>query len=165
MTDHPSWDELVQNCFQSTDFMALATSGRKGLWVNPVFFAWDEAFSIYFISQHNCTHMDNIESDDRVSCAIYPTAQDGDVFGAYLTGHAQILTENSADWCKADDVYYGRLYPNDTDGRQKSQDGYRTDPRWHFVKITLTGLWYFDTRYFEENRVVVPESVWKTRGR
>ena len=35
--------------------MALATHGPEGLWVNPVYFAWDNKFSLYFISQLDCT--------------------------------------------------------------------------------------------------------------
>ena len=141
--------------------MALATHGEKGLWVNPVFFAWDEQYNFYFISQLDCKHMENISSNDEVCCTIFVTAQENDFFGAYLSGNAKLLTEDNAEKKIADDVYYGRIYPNDTQGKERNADGYRNDPTWHFVKIELTGLWYFDTRYFEENRVAVPDEIWR----
>src|SRR5690606_32155078 len=143
---HPPWHDLITQCFQSTNFMALATQGVKGLWVNPVFFAWDDQFNIYFISQFNCTHMDNIRSNADVVCTIFPTNQDGDVFGAYMTGTADILDTDDDDKRLADDVYYGRVYPDDADRKKRQSDGYRIDPTWHFVRIKPTGLWYFDTR-------------------
>lgn len=142
--------------------MALATYGDKGLWVNPVYFAWDDTFTLYFISQLDCVHMENIRSSPAVNCAIYPTDRPcgDDVFGTYIQGTATIL-EDGPDKKAADEVYYGRIYPDDPDGKKRNADGYRIDPTWHFVKISLTDLWYFDTRYFEERRVAVPSSVWK----
>lgn len=142
--------------------MALATYGDKGLWANPVYFAWDSKFRLYFISQLDCVHMDNIRTGAVVNCAIFPTDRPcgNDVFGAYIQGAARIL-ENGPDKKNADEVYYGRVYPDDPDGKKKNADGYRMDPSWHFVKIVPSGLWYFDTRYFDERRVAVPDAVWK----
>jgi len=161
MIAHPLWHDLLRDCFSSTEYLSLATHGSGGPWVNPVYFAWDEKFSLYFISELNCLHMDNIAAHPEVACAIYSTGQSSfsDVCGAYARGMAKILmTPDEKE--RADEIYYGRRYPDDRDGKKKNADGYRIDPNWHFVKITLTGLWYFDTRHFGERRVKVPETVW-----
>ena len=157
---HPKWQTLIANCLKSTEFMALSTNGEKGLWVNPVYFSWDESYNFYFISQLDCTHMDNISSNSEVACAIFPTDKPlgNDVFGAYLKGHAHIL-DKAEDIKIADEIYYGRVY-SDNNKISKKSDNYRNDPSWHFVKISLNGLWYFDTRYFDENRVEVPREIW-----
>jgi uncharacterized protein YhbP (UPF0306 family) len=151
----PSWKTLIADCFASTTFMSLATYGKEGLWVNPVYFAWDKKNDIYFISELDCLHMRNIQNSSQVACTIYPTNQTGDVYGAYLKGHAYVLTD-PVDKKIADDTYYGRVYPNDPNGKSRDADGYRLSPYWHFVKIGIDNLWYFDTRYFEERRIKVP---------
>ena len=158
----PSWEDLITTCFQSTEFMALATNGDDGLWVNPVYFAWDEEFNLYFISQLDCVHMRNIGSNELVCCAIYPTNKPAgdDVFGAYIKGSAKIL-DDGEEKLKADNVYYGRVYPDDKDSKKRNADGYRIDPNWHFVKIKINETSYFDTRYFDERRVPVPLNFWK----
>ena len=99
--------------------------------------------------------MRNITASEEVACTIYPTNQTGDVFGAYVKGSASILTDLAAKK-QADNVYYGRVYPDDISGKARNEDGYRLNPNWHFVKISMDELWYFDTRYFGEKRVVVP---------
>ncbi len=134
--------------------MALATSGVKGLWVNPVYFAWDDHFNLYFISQFDCVHMDNIGSDAGVTCTIFPTDRPAGehVFGAYVKGTAKIL-KSEEDIKHAAAVYYGRA--------GKDAASYRNDSSWHLVKIEISGLWYFDTRYFDEKRIEVPQEIWR----
>ncbi len=163
MVDHPSWNELLSNCFSSTEYLSLGTHGTEGVWVNPVYFAWDEHYNLFFISRPNCIHMDNIKSNAEVACTIYTTNQTtfSDVMGSYAKGTAKVLSDKNEKKI-ADDIYYGRKYPHDLGGRKRDEDNYRIDPDWYFVKITLKGLWYFDTRYFDERRVEIPKSIWSS---
>jgi hypothetical protein len=78
--------------------------------------------------------------------------------GATATGLARHVT-GTDEHAKADAVYFDRLHPNDPTA--KEINGYRTNPVWHLFKVNLTGLWYFDTELFGEDRVAVPESEWK----
>jgi len=159
-TQHPDWRTLIIDCFSSAQYMALATNGPKGLWNNPVYFAWDDKFGLYFISQLDCNHVENLLANPDVACTIYDSNQNtlGDVIGAYITGHVYEVT-NPTEKSMAEDIYYGRIHPAD----EQAQDinGYRNDASWHMFKIDLTGLWYFDTRYFGEHRTPVPEIYWK----
>jgi uncharacterized protein YhbP (UPF0306 family) len=155
---HPAWPELINDCFMSTNFMALATNGPEGLWVNPVYFAWGDKFSLYFISQLDCKHMHNIEAKSEVSCAIYPTNQTDHVFGAYVTGTAKLLTDGP-ELHLAKQIYYTRVHGDNQEAIEK--DSYNNDSTWHHIRIDLTGLWYFDTRYFDETRTPVPDEIWK----
>ncbi len=161
MANHPDWKNLIVECFESTEFMALSTYGDAGLWVNPVYFSWDNTFNLYFISQMDCNHVNNIISNSEVVCTIFPTNKPAgnDVFGAYIKGHAKVL-ENAQEISVADDIYYRRVY-SEGEVDEKEADSYRADPAWKYFKILLDGMWYFDTRYFEENRVEVPEYIWR----
>ena len=154
MTKHPAWESLLTECFSSTEFITLATSGKDGLWANPVYFAWDKDWNIYFMSELGCLHMDNITENSDVACTLFPTNQSthGDVFGAYLKGTARVLSGAEAE--AAASLYYTRVYPDDPEKRQNN--AYTNSGTWHFVHIKPTGLWYFDTRYFGETRTQVP---------
>ena len=146
--NHPAFRELINDCFESTNFMALSTYGNDGLWCNPVYFAWDNDFNVYFISELDCRHMRNIQSSPEIACAVFPTNQDNDVFGAYLKGHP--------DWEIADKTYYDRVYPNDPNWELRNAPScWRQKESWHLVKIKMSELSYFDTRYFEENRIEI----------
>jgi len=161
MSSHPDWKNLISECFKSTEFMALSTYGVQGLWVNPVYFSWNGKSTLYFISQMDCRHMNNIVSSPEVACAIFPTNNPAgnDVFGAYIKGNAEIV-EDKEEMELADSVYYSRIY-SEEEADKKETDTYRADPSWKFVKISIVDMSYFDTRYFEETRVEVPETIWK----
>ena len=148
-TDTFDWEKYLIECLSSTEYFSLATVDHKGVWVNPVYFAWDEDFTFYFISQLHSRHMQNISKDKRVSVAIYKTEQKGDVQGVQLEGEAAILS-NQDDVEKAFAIYHHRT------GGGKEQEEYITNPTWIFVKITPQHLYYFDTRFFDEERQEVP---------
>ena len=72
--------------------------------------------------------------------------------GIQLEGNAHILTDQDGkeEIQHAYDVYYGRA------GHGHDVQGYKDDPTWLYVKITPEHIYYFDTRYFEEERQLVP---------
>ena len=143
---------------QSTEFCSIATVDPEGVWSNPVYFAWDSNFNIFFISQPDSRHMKNIANDQRVAMSIYNTKQStfDDVAGIQLEGRAEVLT-NPKNIKYAYATYYGRKYP-DTGRNQsgKNEDAYINNPEWLFVRVALFCIYYFDTRFFGENRVEVP---------
>ena len=155
------WEKYIIECLESTDYCSMATVDSKGVWSNPLYFAWDENFNLYFISQPNSRHMQNIEKDPRVSAAIYSTAQDtfGDVVGVQLSGKARILSLKD-EIATAKNIYYGRRYWSR--GMQipdNGEDQYINNPKWQFVIIEPDEIFYFDTRFFDEERQRVPEEI------
>jgi len=142
---------------EATFYCALGTYGKDGVWVNPVYFAYDEQYNFYFISQPESRHMKNMAENAEVSLAIYSTAQDaqGDVVGIQLSGKACILSEE-ADVKKAYDVYYGRKYPDTRKHPEKDEDPYINNPEWQFVEVAPIKMYYFDTKFFDETRQEVP---------
>lgn len=69
------WRKYLEECLRSTEFCSIATVDPKGVWSNPVYFAWDEKFNLFFILQPRSRHMKNLERDPRVAVSIYSTTQ------------------------------------------------------------------------------------------
>lgn len=96
--------------------------------------------------------MQNIERNPRTAVSIYKTQQKGDVLGIQLEGKAKILSKKDLreEIQHAYDTYYGRA------GRGPDVQGYINNPSWLYVKITPEHVYYFDTRFFGEERQEVP---------
>ena len=134
---------------KSTDFCCLATVDPKGVWSNPVYFAWDANFNVYFISQLPSRHMQNIQNDPRVAMSIYTTEQKEDAIGIQLEGEAEILQDEGRSRA-AFEIYFGRA------GKGEDVQRYLNDPTWLIARVHPTTISYFDTRFFGEERQVVP---------
>lgn len=93
--------------------------------------------------------MQNIKKSGKVAVSIYSTQQKTDVCGVQIEGVAEILTDKHKTQ-KAFDIYYRRA------GKQADVQNYINNPTWIFVKITPKNIYYFDTRYFGEERQLVP---------
>lgn len=147
-----NWKKYILECLNSTNFCTIATVDPKGVWSNPVFFAWDTLFNFYFISQMSTRHMKNIKENPRIAMSIYKTEQVSNVAGIQLEGDAQILTGGSPkdEIQHAYDTYYGRA------GHGPDMQAYLNDPTWLYVKVTPEQIYYFDTRFFKEERQTVP---------
>lgn len=151
MTDPKAfdWKKHIDEALKATDYCCIATVDEKGVWSNPVYFAWDEKYNLYFISQMHSRHMQNIKKNSRVSVSIYKTEQKGDVIGIQLEGEAKIL-ETEEDKKSAHTVYYGRT------GSLEQNEFAMHDPKWVFVRITPQQMYYFDSKTFGEERQVIP---------
>ncbi len=145
------WKKHLLACLNSTNYCSIATIDDKSVWANPVYFAWDEKFNLYFISMPHARHMKNIIKNPRVAVAIYKTEQKGDVVGIQIEGDTLILKEQQ-DKEKAHQIYYGRK------GSLKQNEPFIDNPKWLFVKITPENIYYFDSKIFGEERQIVPMS-------
>lgn len=150
-----NWRKYLKECLESTTFCCIATVDPKGVWANPVYFAYDEKFNLYFISQMKSRHMQNLNKDPRISVSIYKTEQKGDVAGTYIEGQAEIILKDKKEIKKAFDVYYGRA------GKGPDVQGYINNPTWLYVKVTPSHIYYFDTRFFDEDRQEIPKEIYE----
>ncbi len=146
------WKKYIDEALFATDYCSIATVDKSGAWANPVYFAWDKNYNLYFISQMSSRHMQNLQKDNRISVAIYKTEQKGDIIGIQLEGKAKILSENESkkNIQHAYDTYYGRA------GHGPDVQGYINNPTWLYVKVVPSKIYYFDTRFFGEERQNVP---------
>ncbi|HET8883975.1 MAG TPA: pyridoxamine 5'-phosphate oxidase family protein [Candidatus Saccharimonadales bacterium] len=82
-------NQRVKEALDRTEIMALATVGDDGSWVSPVKYNYTDTFTLSFVSMPGTKHVTNIQSDNRVSVAIYqypgPT---GGNLGLQITGTA-----------------------------------------------------------------------------
>lgn len=147
-----NWKKYITQCLESTDFCCISTVDSKGVWSNPVYFAWDNKFILYFISQMRSRHMQNLSKIPRIAVAIYKTEQKGDVAGIQLEGTVKILTQKDKreEIQHAYDIYYGRA------GKGPDVQDYINNPTWYYVKVIPEQVYYFDTRFFGEERQKVP---------
>lgn len=145
-----NWNKYLKECLESTKYCCIATIDPKGVWANPVYFAYDENFNLYFISQMKSRHMQNLKKDSRISVSIYKTEQKGDVVGTYIEGKAKIILDDKEEIQKAFDVYYGRA------GKGPDVQGYIDNPTWIYVKIVPEIIYYLDTKILGEDRQEVP---------
>lgn len=147
------WKKYLLECLNSTNFCALASIDEEnGVWVNPVYFAFDEHFNFYFISLAPSRHMQNIGKNEKVALAIYKTEQKGEVIGSQIIGRSRIL-DDKEEIEEAGKVYYGRK------GILEQNGEFQHDPNWIFVKITPDNIYYFNNAVFGEERQEVPEEV------
>lgn len=152
-----NWKKYLKACLESTVYCCLATVDAKGVWSNPVYFAWDKDYNLYFISRMPSRHMQNLKKNNRIAVSIYKTEQKGDVVGIQLEGTAKILSENDGkeEIQHAYNIYYGRA------GHGPDVQVYIKNPTWLYVKITPEQIYYFDTRFFGEERQEIHLSVFK----
>lgn len=144
---------------ESTNYCCIATVDKKGVWANPVYFAWDNKFNLYFISQMRSRHMQNLTKNPTISVAIYKTEQKGDVLGIQLEGNAKIILDDKEEIRHAFDTYYGRA------GKGPDVQGYMNNPTWLYVKIIPEHIYYFDTRFFDEERQEVPKRIYGEKSK
>lgn len=145
----------------STLFCALSTIENGRTWTCPVLFAYDNKLNLYFISMLSSKHMQNIKKDGQVTVAIYSTkfGVDDDVFGIQMVGKATVLPD--ADVERAYDVYYGRKFPKTRKHPERTPQDHMANAKWKFVKIEPVEIHYFDTRFFDEERQIVPKEIYK----
>jgi uncharacterized protein YhbP (UPF0306 family) len=155
------WSSHIRACLDSTEYCCLATTDRKKVWANPVYFAYDHDISLYFYSQAHSLHMRNIEHGTALAVAIYSTEQSthGDVCGIQMEVTAERISDLTSVTA-AYDCYFGRVFPDTRMNPDKEPRDYLgSNAEWQFVKMTPKEIWYFDTRYFAEERVQVPVGV------
>lgn len=163
-----AWLYHLRETLESTYYCSLATHGADGVWVNPVYFAYDDAFHLYFISMPASRHMQFIGGGAPVAVAIYATDQPpgADVRGIQLSGWAAPLADSEVPAaCK---IYYGRAGAAEAVGGEPDATVHMGDAAtWKFVKVVPKEMYYFDTRHFDEvkqGRQLVPlEQLLRTR--
>ena len=146
------WNKQVKEALERTHFMALSTVGKDGVWTCPVFFSYDNKLNLYFKSIPTSKHMQNIMQNPELSLAIFSTTRlpEGDVVGLQIKGVAKILkTREEVD--AAAKINYARSRP-EIDYKTKVDEHLGENAVWNFVKITPIEAWYFDTRFFDEEK-------------
>lgn len=152
------WSAHLKACLESTQFMALATSGPDGLWNHAVYFAWDHDINLYFISKPKSRHMGYIAGNSNVAVAIFSTDQSptGDVMGLQVRGLAEILPD--AHVPSAHEVYFGRA-PVIEGIPHELPEFLGPQATWKLVQVRPQEVGYFNSALFGAERQTVPRGT------
>lgn len=79
-------------------YLTLATSSKKGKpWISPLFFAYDEKYNLYWVSNKNSLHSKLVRQNPKVAITIFDShAPEGLGDGVYFEASAKEL-ENIRD--------------------------------------------------------------------
>jgi hypothetical protein len=93
-------DDLARTARRTLDAVfnaAVATTRPDGhAWNSPVFFAYTGSLTVYWCSQMNAVHSDNIRADPRVSIVVFDsTAADRTGSAVYIEAKATEVVDKS----------------------------------------------------------------------
>jgi len=93
LMDRSKEAELAKKAIKKNIYITLATASKDAVpWNTPLFFAYDDKYTIYWISSQNCVHSANISENENVAIVIYDsTAQEGKGFGVYMSAKASVV--------------------------------------------------------------------------
>lgn len=87
-------EETARKIIESNLYMVVSTANEAGKpWVSPVFFAYDEAYNLYWVSYTEAEHSKNIRNRKEVAIVIFDSAApEGQGQGVYFDAEAHELT-------------------------------------------------------------------------
>lgn len=90
-------NEIAKKIIKNNIYLTLATSDGDP-WAAPLFYAVDNEFNFYFISQMDCVHVKHILKNHKVAFAIFDSHQkEGEGNGVQGSGEAFLMKDNELD--------------------------------------------------------------------
>lgn len=89
-------NKIARDIVKSNIYLTLATVGEKNTpWAAPLFYAVDDKYNFYFISQMDSLHTRHVLKDPKVAFAIFDSHQpEGTGNGVQGSGEAYLLKES-----------------------------------------------------------------------
>jgi len=82
----------IRGLLDAHSTLTLATCGPDGPWAAAVFFASDDAFNLYFVSDTRTRHGRDLAANGRAAGTVHPDCSDwGEVRGVQMEGAVSIL--------------------------------------------------------------------------
>lgn len=78
-------------------YMTIASASKNGKpWISPVFFAYDQHYNLYWVSNKNSRHSDLIRENPQVAVVIFDSrAPEGEGDGVYFEAKVEELSKKS----------------------------------------------------------------------
>lgn len=74
--------------------MTIATSDKSGKpWVSPVGFNYDDSFNLYWVSNKDALHSQNVRNRKEIAIVIFGPLPDGEIDGVYFDAIAVELND------------------------------------------------------------------------
>ena len=86
-----NYKEQAKKIIADNIYMTIATASLDGKpWISPVFFAYDDAYNLYWVSDKNSRHSNLIRENNKVAIVIFDSsAPEGEGDGVYV--EAQVV--------------------------------------------------------------------------
>ena len=85
-------EQRAKRLMDENEHMTLATADSSGApWVSPVFFVTDDAYDIYWVSDRDARHSQNVRHNPLVAVVVFET--DPTVDAVYVSGRAKELKD------------------------------------------------------------------------
>lgn len=87
--------EKAKKIIAENIYMTIATAGKNSEpWISPVFFAYDDQYNLYWVSNKEARHSQNIRENSRVAIVTFDTrSPEGEGDGVYFECEAHELVE------------------------------------------------------------------------
>jgi len=88
--------EIAKKVIAENIYIVIATATSDGKpWISPVFFAYDDKYNLFWVSDKNANHSKLIRANPRVAIVIFDsTAPQGDGDGVYFEAKAHELEDD-----------------------------------------------------------------------
>lgn len=136
---YKTYSEKARHIIEKNKYMIVATSDKKGRpWAAPVFFAFDNKYTFYFLSAVDSKHAENIKENPNVSIVIFDsTSPVGLSDGVQMEAKVSLVGEK--DISKVIKTYCDRLFPDSSiPATQRYQpDEYMGASEFRFFKVEI----------------------------
>jgi len=119
----------AKDIISSNIYMTVATASLEGdPWISPVFFAYDDTYNLYWVSDKNSRHSKLIRENDRVAIVVFDSsAPEGEGDGVYIEAQAVELNDTQ-------EVEKGMMIFSN----RATQDEFKI---WKIAEVTENGVW------------------------
>lgn len=153
MNDH--YAQRAKEVLKTIEYATIATTGKDGKpWNSPIAHAWDDARNIYWFSDENSRHSQNIRENEDVAIVIYDsTSPFGEGRGVYIEAKAYELADR-------DEIMKGCRLKRGA-GFDGSPDDFLGDANRRVYKAVPQRVWMNDAEekdgvFIRDYRVEVP---------
>jgi uncharacterized protein YhbP (UPF0306 family) len=86
--------EIARYLIENNQHMVISTADTQAKpWVSPVFYMYDENFTLYWVSDKDAVHSQNVRSNPRVAIVIFGQGPPGHTMdGVYIDAESMELT-------------------------------------------------------------------------
>jgi uncharacterized protein YhbP (UPF0306 family) len=100
--------QIVKYLLENNRHMEVATADKYGKpWVSPVFFVYDDEYNLYWVSNKDAIHSNNIKENSQVAIVVVGKLPDETTDGVYFDSEA-IELQDEFEIKKAMELYIQR---------------------------------------------------------
>lgn len=90
--------KVAKEIIANNIYMTIATASLDGKpWISPVFFAYDERYNLFWVSDKNSRHSTTIRNNPQVAIVIFDSkAPEGTADAVYIEAEVEELSDDNA---------------------------------------------------------------------